>query len=612
MTRKSLILGFAGVWAAGWVLSAQAVEIARWNSTNAVVLAGTFAPTSRHVNVTASNLVTSASLLRNGSGPATNTFAAAGYSAASSNAAMASNHYWETSIKANAGYSISFEEVAYRFRRANSGPKWAQWAYSTNGTSFTWLNPPGSNTTGYTEKNVALTAVAALQNATNRIWFRMYAWAGTNTTSSWGAYGQAADVLIFSGTVDSAGPVLPTVAFTPPGPQTNAVSNTLTLAVSITPAGSGMESWSLTPSFVGSTNFTGGTFQMTPYAGDGGKTFTLRVVASNAVGKTTGTVTIAVTAYVPPKPVLTFSPAAPYSIMATQTQKLGIAMTPAGSGIEGWTLLPSNYAGSATLVGTNFTFATAQADGPSNYVLSIIATNVHGISTGTADIVVTTYVPPPAPGSYTASFEDGIKTGYASGDVTLSNKVWNLTGILIGTSADDLKLGAKSARLKFDPTDGDETMTVQSKVMSNGVGTISMWYGPYGTHGTNAPTLAVEISDDLASGWVEVGEAAAGAVEVLTYFSADVFVSEPVYVRIRAKSGVKDKSANFDNVTITPFSVPVPDPYEAFLLHYNVTPGDPGTARGENLDGDGATNQEEFDASPQTNPYDEAIYPPPP
>ena len=136
-----------------------------------------------------------------------------------------------------------------------------------------------------------------------------------------------------------------------------------------------------------------------------------------------------------------------------------------------------------------------------------------------------------------------------------------------------------------------------------------MWYGPFGTHGTNAPTLAIEISENLATGWVEVGAVEAGAVTELTYFSTDVFVSEPIYVRIRAKSGVKDKSANFDNVTITPYSAPVRTPYDAFLLQYNVTPGDPGTAPEENLDGDLWTNQQEFDAIPKTNPYDEAVHP---
>ncbi len=605
--KKCAKMSHVGLLAVGLALSAQAEEIARWNSTNSVPLAGTFAPTSRHANVAVSNLVTSASLLRSGGGPAANTFAAAGYSAASSNAAMASNHYWETSIKANAGYSISFDEITYRFRRANSGPKWAQWAYSTDGVSFTWLSPPGSNTTSYTDKNLPLSAVGGLQSTTNRIWFRMYGWGGTNTTTSWGAFGQAADVLTFSGTVGSAGPVYPTVSFNPSGSQSVAVSNTLTLGVSITPAGSGMQGWSLTPAYSGAASLTGGSFQFTPASGDGGKNFTLSVVGTNSLGARTGTVSIAVTAYVAPVPVIAFSPAGPYSVMATYTQRLGIGMTPAGSGIQGWTLLPSNYAGSATLVGTNFTFVTAQADGPASYTLSVVATNVHGGSTGTATLAVTAYVPPPPAGAYICTFEDGTKSGYTSGDVTLSNKVWNLTGVMIGTTADDLKIGAKSARLKHDTSDGDETMTIQSTVMSNGVGTVSLWAGPYGTHGTNAPTLAIEISEGLASGWVEVGEVAVGTVTELSYFSADVRVSSPIYVRIRAKSGTNEKSANFDNITITPYAPPVTSPYEAYLLEHNVTPGDSGTAPAEDWDGDLHSNTNEFDAG--TNPYDAESHP---
>ena len=608
MRKKSLIFGFAVIWLAGWAGPVQAVEIARWNSSNSVPLAGTFAPTSQHANVVVSNLVTSPTLLRTGSAAA-NTFAAAGYSSTSSNSAMSSNHYWETVIQANPGYSVSFDTVRYRFRRSGSGPQWAQWAYSLNGTAFTWIPTANAVIDSYTDdKDVLLSSIPALQNATGKIWFRMYAWGGGAANTAWGVYGRW-DVLTFSGTVGSSGPVLPTVAFNPSGSQSVPVSNTLTLAVSITPSGSGMSNWSLTPAYSGATSLAGGSFQFTPAAGDSGKTFTLSVVGTNSAGASTGTVSIAVTAYVPPLPVVAFSPASPYSIMATQTQKLGVAVTPLGSGMQGWSLLPSNYAGSASFSGTNFTFVAAQADGPATYTLSVVATNVYGSSTGTASIAVTAYVPPPVPGSYTASFEDATKTGYPSENVTLSNKVWNLTGILIGTSADDLKIGARSARLKFDPTDGEESMTSQSSLLTNGIGTISMWYGPFSTHGTNAPTLAIEISDNLSSGWVEVGSVNAGAVTELTYYSVDVFVGEPIYVRIRATSGVKDKSANFDNVTITPYVAPVRTPYDAFLLQYNVTPGDPGTAPEENLDGDLWTNQQEFDAVPKTNPYDEAVHP---
>lgn len=404
-----------------------------------------------------------------------------------------------------------------------------------------------------------------------------------------------------------AGPGVPTVTFNPNGSTNAPASNLFTMAVSIQPSGAGMQSWSMVPAYSGPATLTNGTFSFTPANADSNKTFTVSVIATNTVGTSTGTATIAVTPYVPPVPVIAFSPAAPYSIMATYTQRLGIGVTPAGSGIQGWTLLPSNYAGTASLVGTNFTFTTAQADGPSNYVLSIFATNVYGTTTGTASIAVTAYVPPPPAGAYICTFEDGTKSGYASADVVLSNKTWNLTGILIGTDASDLKIGTKSARLKYDQSDGEETMTLQSTVMSNGVSTISLWYGPYGTHGTNAPTMVIEVSDSLTAGWTQVGEFDAGAVSELTYYSADVYVSTPVYVRIRSISGGNERNANFDNITIAPYSAQPVSPYNAFLLQYNVTPGDPGTATGEDLDGDGHSNTNEFNAG--TNPYDEAVHP---
>ena len=403
--------------------------------------------------------------------------------------------------------------------------------------------------------------------------------------------------------VTIAGPGVPSVSFDPNGTTNAPVSNLFTMAVSIAPSGAGMQSWNMAPAYSGPASLSGGTFSFTPATADQGKTFTVSVVATNSIGTTTGTASIAVTAYVVPVPIIAFSPAAPYNIMATYTQKLGIGVTPAGSGIQGWTLLPSNYAGTATLVGTNFTFTTAQPDGPSNYTFTLIATNVFGATTGTATIAVSAYVAPPPPSAYICTFEDGTNTGYASKDVTLSNKVWNMTGILIGTDANDLKIGSKAARLKYNASDGEETMTIQSTVMSNGISTISLWYGPYGSHGSTAPTLAIEISDSLSSGWVEVGEVACGAVSVLTYYSADVYISSPVYVRIRAISGTTDKSGNFDNITIVPYFAQTRTPYDAFLLKYNVTPGDPGTAPNEDLDGDLVTNTNEFIAD--TNPYDE-------
>ncbi|NCA82170.1 MAG: hypothetical protein EOM72_05435 [Opitutae bacterium] len=409
------------------------------------------------------------------------------------------------------------------------------------------------------------------------------------------------------------GPGVPSITFDPSGSQSISVSNLLALAVSITPSGSGMESWSLTPSFAGSTNFTGGTFQMTPYAGDSGKTFTLRVVGSNSVGKTTGTVTIAVTTYVPPKPIITFSPAAPYSVMATHTQKLGIAMTPVGSVIDGWTLLPSNYTGSATLVGTNFTFATAQADGPSNYTLSVIATNPFGATTGTVSIAVAEYIAPPPPGSVVVDFEDASASKdnyYPLITNTLSGRSWLLGGATSPLD-NDKKFGAMALRIRCEKTNDTLIKFGSLSPFASGIESISLWFATYGNDSTNnAPQVSIQISTNINVGWVTLDTINTGSATELAYRFYEVKVKEPVYFRLWSPQTGKDSKANIDNIVIAPYVVATG--YEAFLLRYNVTPGDPGTARGEDLDGDEATNQEEFDASPQTNPYDEASSPPPP
>lgn len=407
--------------------------------------------------------------------------------------------------------------------------------------------------------------------------------------------------------VTVSGPSVPTVTFDPAGNQSIPVSNLLTLAVTVTPSGSGIQNWSLLTGYAGASSLAGGVFQMTPAAGDANKTFTLTVVATNAVGTASNSVQISVTPYTPPVPVVTFSPAPPYEIMATETQKLGVAVSPAGSGIQSWTLLPA-YAGSATLVGTNFTFVPAQTDGPNTYTLSVIATNVHGSSTGTASIAVAEYVTPPPPGSYIITFEDATKGTYAAGNVTLNGREWELAETYIGNLETDRKFGGKAARVRYSDT-LLAALTSQSPLLSGGVGWISLWYAAYGNDVSNAPAFAIEISESLAGGWIAVDSFDAAGVSNLTYRSVDVDVNIPIYVRIRAVSGRPEGRANIDNITITPYTSGAGTPYEAFLLQYNVTPGDPGTAEGEDLDGDGATNLQEFNASPKTNPYDEASKP---
>lgn len=398
---------------------------------------------------------------------------------------------------------------------------------------------------------------------------------------------------------------VPSITFDPSGNQSIPVSNLLTLAVSITPSGSGMQSWSLLSGYAGTSSLTNGVFQMTPAAGDSSKTFNLSVIATNSVGTSTGAVQISVTPYTPPVPLIAFSPAAPYSIMATETQKLGIGVSPVGSGIQGWTLMPSNYAGSAGLVGTNFTFIAAQTDGPSNYTVSVIATNVFGSTTGTAEIAVAEYVPPPPLGSVVVDFEDAPnKDDYGMSTNTLSGRSWLLSGAT-SILAGDKKFGTKSMRIRAD-TVQDPIKLCSLTPFASGIESISLWYASYGPDGTNKlPQVSIEISTNLNTGWVTLDTFDTGAASNLTYRFNSVQVKVPVYFRLRAPYAGSDNRANIDNIIIAPYVLP--SAYDTFLLQYNVTPGDPGTAAGDDLDGDGFTNTNEFTAG--TNPYDEAIHP---
>lgn len=401
------------------------------------------------------------------------------------------------------------------------------------------------------------------------------------------------------------GPGAPSITFNPSGSQSVPVSNLLALAVSVAPAGSGIKSWSLLSGYAGASSLTGGTFQMTPASGDSGKTFTLSVIATNSVGTTTGTVQISVTAYQPPVPMITFSPAEPYSIMATETQKLGIGVMPVGSGIASWTLLPS-YSGSASLVGTNFTFVPAQADGSTNFTLSVIATNSFGASTGTASIAVAEYIAPPPPGSVVVTFEDAVnKTDYTLVTMTLSGRQWSLGGAT-SIEANDKKFDTRALRIRSEVQDPIKLCSLTP--FASGIESISLWFATYGTDSTNnAPQVSIQISTNIDVGWITLDTIDTGSAKELAYRFYDVKVKVPVYFRLWSPPTGKDTRANIDNIAIAPYVVATG--YNAFLLQYNVTPGDPGTAQGEDLDGDGFTNLQEYNASPKTNPYDAASHP---
>ena len=151
-------------------------------------------------------------------------------------------------------------------------------------------------------------------------------------------------------------------------------------------------------------------------------------------------------------------------------------------------------------------------------------------------------------------------------------------------------------------------MTSSNAILPAGLGQISFLYAQY-AGGDAGAELVVEVTTNAAGSWLEVGRVDANGVTELTRYATVVGINQAMYVRIRTAyvSGVGQ--VNVDNVVITPYAAPIYTAYEQYLLQYNVTPGDAGTAPGEDWDGDHVSNSNEFMALPQTNPYDPASVP---
>lgn len=276
--------------------AARAGDLAVWNTTGSQPAAAAFPATSNATGLAVADLVRGTGLQTHTT-PA-NTFSAKGYDTASYAAAVNGKDYWETMLSPDDGYALSLSELVYTFRSTKTGPQSWQWTYSTNGTAFTAVGDPGAYANDkYTEATLPLAAVSALQNLTAPVWFRLYAW-GASSASGTGVFGQKKDAIIFRGSaVDISGPPEITIS----GLSSVAVSNTLTLLVSVLPFGSTITSCAFTARPAGATSWdaASGTFSFTPAAADFGKTFTLRAVARNNYGTSTNTHAVAVTEYVP-------------------------------------------------------------------------------------------------------------------------------------------------------------------------------------------------------------------------------------------------------------------------------------------------------------------------
>lgn len=163
--------------------------------------------------------------------------------------------------------------------------------------------------------------------------------------------------------------------------------------------------------------------------------------------------------------------------------------------------------------------------------------------------------------TYTTGFEDASKTAYASGDVTLSGMVWNMTEALIGSDANDFKNDTKSARLRGYST---SSITMQGN-KTGGIGEISFQYRRYGTDAQ--VTWRVEYSIDNGTTWTQAGvDFTAPASNDIQTFTATINIASDARIRIIHASGgaSSNRRLNIDDIILTDYASCTADSVPSF------------------------------------------------
>jgi Subtilase family/Lamin Tail Domain/Bacterial Ig domain/Putative Ig domain/IPT/TIG domain len=251
------------------------------------------------------------------------------------------------------------------------------------------------------------------------------------------------------------------------------------------------------------------------------------------------------TAGAPAAPVISSATAASGAVSQAFSYQIAASNTPTSFAAIG---LP---AGLTVNTSTGLISGAPTAAGVSSVTIS--ATNATG--TGSATLTVTIAASGGGGTGYTVDFEDGTKSAYASGSVTLNGISWNMTDALIGAGdSNDFKNGAKSARLRGYSTSVITMLTDKP----GGVGTISFQHRRYGTD--TQVEWTVEYSLNAGSTWAEAGKFTAGAS--VAAFTATINQQGAVRIRIRtAATGTgTNRRANVDDIVVadaTTASTPV-------------------------------------------------------
>lgn len=159
----------------------------------------------------------------------------------------------------------------------------------------------------------------------------------------------------------------------------------------------------------------------------------------------------------------------------------------------------------------------------------------------------------PLSAQFLETFETGTKDGYANGSITLSSGTWYFTQALlkpVGNTLPDLVRGARSVRM------AKSGASIEMQFNSTNAGTVSFYYGAYGTDANNNRfgTIQLQKSTNNGSIWTNVGSpmTATGAFQ---FASFEVQESNPVRFRILQTAGGTPTGSNDHRVNIDDFRI---------------------------------------------------------